>query len=103
MPLYVALLEVEPVVAEALGEDSAGAFVRVYVVAESEELAMVAIGAALPERGVRLVDVDWIVDDAGVEWENPESAEGERLRLEARTGGDVTFDVFHTWSHGSEE
>ena len=74
-----------------------GAAVRVYTVAASEGLAVTAISAALATLGLRLVDIEWNVDDSEVEWENPNSPGGERLRAEARLRSLPIFDTFHSW------
>jgi hypothetical protein len=96
MKLFVSLIEVEPIAPAALS-GAIGASVRVYVISADEQSALEAIEAELSARGLGLTAVEWMVDDANTDWENPASPGGERLRLTARSSGEVTFDLFHSW------
>ena len=75
MSMYVALVEVVPVEPDALGEGAVGGMVRCYTPAGDETEALERIEAELIEAGVRLVDVEWCVNDDEVEWENPDEEE----------------------------
>lgn len=95
MKLFVALVEVAPTAPDALS-GAEGAAVRVYVLARDAGSALDVLKRALPARALRLTDIEWIVDDAEADWENPQTPGGLRLREKARRDG-LAFDLFHCW------
>ena len=100
---YVALLEVRPTDPAALGPDVEGAFVRVFAHAPDEHTALELMKAELTIRGVAVAEVEWLVDNAEVEWENPDPAgQQDRWVALARTEG-VQVSEFQTWGAESEE
>ena len=76
--------------------------VRCHVAAQTEEVARERIGSVLQEIRFQVVDFQWCVDEAAVEWEFPDDATGARLIREARESTEVVLGEFHTWPHGSE-
>ena len=99
---YVALLEVEPSAeCELLAPDAIGAMARCYVVAASEDEARRRIAEGLHEEGLRVVEYDWLVDNAEVDWDNPDDSEGLECSTEARTTGALVIGRLDSWS--SEE
>lgn len=97
-PVYIALIEVAPLEGCFLDPKVyAGASVRCYVAEDSEEHAIDSIIAALDEMRLRLVDIEWCVDEAAVEWENPNDQTGLAFVSEAGPSKDVIFGEFHAW------
>jgi len=96
--VFVALVEVAPLAGCQLDPaDFGGAFVRCYVMAETETDAMERIEVALEEDRFGLIDVEWCVDAASVEWETPDEPTATAMIFEARTSNAVIFGEFHTW------
>ncbi|WP_254508546.1 hypothetical protein [Anatilimnocola floriformis] len=103
-PVFVALAEVKPLAGCELDPQKiAGACVRCYVSAKNERLAVKAIRAALATLRYEVVDIEWCVDDAEVEWENPANSEGLELVEAARKLGEVQFGEFHAWTGEEDE
>jgi len=97
-PVYVSFVEVTPLDGCQISPvECGGAAVRCYVEAETEEIAIQRIEHALQEGLFRLVNIEWCLDEASVEWESPNDATAATLTLEARMSKDVVFGEFHTW------
>lgn len=99
--MFVALVEVEPLSAEALGEGVVGGMVRCYTPATSKKDALNRIKAKLGEVGVRLVRVEWCVNNDEVEWEAQDDVTAAALIADATATGGPVLSEFHVWT--SEE
>ena len=98
LAIYVSLVEVTPLDGCQLSPDKyGGATVRCYVAARTQEIAMERIAEVLWDNLFHLVNVEWCVDEASVEWESPNDAKAVTLTSEARTSKNVVFGEFHTW------
>lgn len=103
MSMFVALVEVTPLSSDALGEGIVGGMVRCYTPAFDKDDAMKKIESALYDAEVRVVEVEWCVDNSEVDWEN---ADNETMRscvkaAWARNG--PVLSEFHVWEAGEEE
>ena len=97
--VYVALIEVAPLDGcEIDPKTYGGAIVRCYVAAQSDDIAISRAVERLTENRFRLVDVQWCVDEAAVEWENPVDRTADDLIAQARNSDDVVFGEFHIWT-----
>ena len=75
VPVFVAFIEVTPLDGCQLDPNVyGGAAVRCYVATDTEKDAIARITAVLDEIRFQLVGVEWCVDEADVEWENPNDA-----------------------------
>jgi hypothetical protein len=98
-PIYVALLEVAPLNGcEIVSNSSRGAVVRCYVAAPSEDAAIYRANESLSQHLLRLTNVEWCVDEAAVEWENPGDPTAAEFIAKARNSDNVVFGEFHVWS-----
>jgi hypothetical protein len=97
--VFVALVEVKPLNGCELDpHEIEGACVRCYVSAETESSAIEAIKSALSELCFKVETIEWCVNDAEVEWEDPSSPEGRNLVDAANRLGDVQFGEFYAWT-----
>ena len=92
---FIANLEVRPLTSGALGIGVGGAFVRAFAFAEKEEVALQLMETELAHRELALLEVDWMVNNADVEWEQADPQQ-ESWRVAARTQG-VQMSEFHTY------
>lgn len=99
--VYVAVIEVRPLVGCQIDpEEYEGAAVRCYIPAISEAEARLLLNESLVAHHLELTEVEFLVDQAAVEWENPEDPISEELSREALTSGEVIYGEFSAWEHG---
>lgn len=102
MAEYTALLEVARVgMGDLLPSDAVGAMARCYVVASTEKEARKHIKEALHAKGLRIVEYEWLVDNDAVEWERPDSPEGQECMAEARETGLMVIGRLDCWNSES--
>ncbi len=97
---YVALLELRPLEGCVLDpKETAGAFVRCYVTAISEDEALQKVYEAINEDSFSVEKVEWCVDSSQVEWDNPDDAEAMSCLRQAENSGDVIYGRFDSWGY----
>lgn len=101
--MYVALVEVAPLNPDALGEGVVGGMVRCYTPASDTDDALEKIETVLHDSDVRLVEVEWCVDVAEVEWENADNKTARLCLTEARAKNGPVLGEFHVWGADEEE
>ena len=97
-PVYCSLIEIQPLDdCELNPAEIAGAAVRCYIPAASEELAIQLLKTKLRDMKMRIVEMEWCVDYDNTEWENSDNDDEYEFVAYARDTGDVVFGSFHTW------
>jgi hypothetical protein len=98
--VYVALIEVRPLPGCFMDpSETAGAAVRCYIPATSDNDALDKLRRTLAQTNLALVSVEWCVTEDEVEWETPNDSAGEEGAFKAKESGIVVFGEFHVWGH----
>lgn len=97
--VYVGLIEVKPLAGCELNPlEFIGAAVRVYIPAVSQENAQALLQDSLRENYFALIEVEFLVEENSVEWENPDDPIAKFLAEEALKYNDVIYGEFRAWS-----
>ena len=99
--IYVAVIEVRPLAGCQIDPlEYEGAAVRCYIPAISETDARQLLNESLDAHHLELTEVEFLVDQAAVEWENPDDPISEQLGKEALASEQVVYGEFNAWAHG---
>ncbi|REJ68421.1 MAG: hypothetical protein DWQ31_08345 [Planctomycetota bacterium] len=102
--VFVILAELRPLEGCEIDPcEVAGAAVRFYICGRSAEAANRKLSEWVVENHFEIVEIDWCVDEANVEWEYPDDKIAEELISEARNSGDVVYGEFHAWRHDAPD
>lgn len=100
MPVFVSVIEVRPLEGCELDPvEFNGACVRVYIPATNESEARSALDDALRAHHFELIEMDFIVQENLVDWENPRDALANECMEEVRKSNAVVFSDFRAWGH----
>ena len=100
LPVFVSVIEVRPLgCCELDPVEFNGACVRVYIPAANESEARSALDDALRAYHFELIEMDFIVQENLVEWENPHDALANESIAGARESKGMVFSDFRAWGH----
>jgi hypothetical protein len=102
--VYVALVEIRPRKGAQLDpEKVAGAAVRCYVPADSEDDARRVLGAALAQACLELREIEFCHLYDSPDWQQADDGSDASGVQSARARGAVAFGTFHTWGHDAPD
>ncbi len=76
---------------------------RFYVSASSSARAQEKLRRWVRENCFQLIELEWCVDSAQVEWEKPDDETAAALISQARDSGDIVYGEFHVWGHDAPD
>ena len=102
--VFIALIEVRPLEGCQLDpKEYLGAAVRLYIPAESEDSAQNEMLLSLTENRFELTEMEFLVAQDEVEWENPNEQTHNQLSKEALDCDEVIYGNFIGWDTLEEE
>ena len=101
--VYVAYVELTPRKGCQLDPtEICGAFVRLYMPADSNQIAIRAIRSWAQDNYFDLVEIEWCVNKDEVEWENPDDKTANKLAQKALITGRTIASEFHMWGQDEQ-
>lgn len=97
--IFIADVELEPLLGSKMGGHVVGASVYCLIPAETKPVAEQRLQEALQEDRYRLVKTNQLEDYEGFRWESTkDQTEYDQLAKRAALNDDVVYGEFYTWS-----
>jgi hypothetical protein len=101
--IFIASVEVEPLIGSQMGNRGVGAFVYCLIPAESKVIAERKLRAALAEDKYRFINLEFLKKYDGFEWASEkEQIEYDRLAKRAALNDELIYGEFYTWKQNEE-